>query len=61
MFTESMEYLEQYQAAQSLESYLGDPTNPDTIMSFKRVIEFDETEEFPEEAFKALHQWGTSL
>ncbi|MGK7932296.1 MAG: acyl-CoA dehydrogenase family protein [Microcystaceae cyanobacterium] len=56
-----MKQLRQYQAAQSLESYLGDPTNPESIMSFERTMKFDETEEFPEEAVQALHQWGTSL
>ncbi len=56
-----MKQLQQYQAAQSLENYLGDPVNPDNIMSFKQTMALDETEEFPQEAVKALHQWGTSL
>jgi alkylation response protein AidB-like acyl-CoA dehydrogenase len=53
--------LQQYEAAQALEQYLGDPENPDNTMSFKRAIETDESEEFPEAQMDLLHQWGSPL
>lgn len=39
---------EQYLSAQRLEMYLGDPADDSTAFSFKRVMEYDEREEFPE-------------
>jgi alkylation response protein AidB-like acyl-CoA dehydrogenase len=48
----------QYRAAESLEEYLGDPTDPGRISSFCRSMEIDEREEYPEEANSLLDQWG---
>lgn len=56
-----MNPLKQYEAAVALEQYLGDPANPENTMSFKRAIETDESEEFPEAEMNVLHQWGTPL
>jgi alkylation response protein AidB-like acyl-CoA dehydrogenase len=52
---------EEYQAAESLEEYLGDPLNPENIFSFKNSMELDEAEKYPEESCRLLHQWGVSL
>lgn len=56
-----MDKFKQYFAAEALEKHLGDPANPENIMSFKNSIDLDEQEKFPEEAVKLLHQWGTPL
>jgi alkylation response protein AidB-like acyl-CoA dehydrogenase len=56
-----MRSLKQYKAAEALEQYLGDPGNPENTMSFKRAIETDESEEFPDAEMNLLHQWGTPL
>ncbi|MEJ2855605.1 MULTISPECIES: acyl-CoA dehydrogenase family protein [unclassified Saccharothrix] len=42
---------------EELERYLGDPHDPATTMSFKRVLEFDEREEFPFELVGLLQRW----
>lgn len=39
----------QYATAEALEQQLGDPSNPKNIFSFKRSIELDEQEQYPEE------------
>ncbi|WP_111976830.1 acyl-CoA dehydrogenase [Algibacillus agarilyticus] len=44
----------QHQAAHKLEHALGDPNNPDSIMSYKRVMELDEQESFQEEFYQYL-------
>ncbi len=56
-----MNRLKQYEAAEALERYLGDPTNIENTLSFKHAIETDESEEFPEAEMNLLHQWGTPL
>ncbi|NEO57901.1 MAG: acyl-CoA dehydrogenase [Okeania sp. SIO3B5] len=52
-----MDKLKQYWVAEELERALGDPENPDSTMSFKRVIEIDESEEFPHEEIEWLYNW----
>jgi alkylation response protein AidB-like acyl-CoA dehydrogenase len=52
-----MHQLKQYWVAEALEKALGDPLNPDSVMSFKRVIELDEREEFPEGEINWLYNW----
>lgn len=52
-----MEKLKQYWLAEALEKALGDPLNPDSIMSFPRVIEIDESEEFPHREIDWLYDW----
>lgn len=52
-----MEKLKQYWVAEELERALGDPENPDSTMSFKRVIEIDESEEFPHQEIEWLYNW----
>jgi alkylation response protein AidB-like acyl-CoA dehydrogenase len=52
-----MHELKQYWVAQALEKDLGDPLNPDSTMSFKRVIEIDESEEFPDQEINWLYNW----
>ncbi|HBB32493.1 MAG TPA: isovaleryl-CoA dehydrogenase [Cyanobacteria bacterium UBA8803] len=52
-----MHQLKQYRLAEALEQDLGDPGNPDSVMSFKRVMELDEREEFPENEVNWLYNW----
>lgn len=52
-----MDKLKQYWVAEELERTLGDPENPDSTMSFKRVIELDESEEFPHQEIEWLYNW----
>ncbi|AFY77114.1 MAG: acyl-CoA dehydrogenase [Hydrococcus sp. C42_A2020_068] len=52
-----MHELKQYWVAQTLEKDLGDPLAPDSIMSFRRVIEIDESEEFPHQEIDWLYKW----
>lgn len=52
-----MEKLYQYSVAQALEKDLGDPRNPESIMSFSKVIEIDESEEFPHQQINWLYDW----
>lgn len=46
--------LPQFKLGQMLEEALGDPNNPDTLMSYKRIMELDESESFQEEFFQYL-------
>ena len=52
-----MHKLKQYWVAEALEKDLGDPRNPDSVMSFKSVVELDEREEFPEQELNWLYSW----
>jgi alkylation response protein AidB-like acyl-CoA dehydrogenase len=52
-----MQKLKPYWIAEALEKDLGDPLNPDSVMSFKRVIEIDEREEFPHSEVNWLYNW----
>ncbi|OKH26187.1 isovaleryl-CoA dehydrogenase [Hydrococcus rivularis NIES-593] len=52
-----MHELKQYWVAQTLEKDLGDPLAPDSIMSFRRVMEIDESEEFPHQEIDWLYKW----
>ncbi|MGF1478091.1 MAG: acyl-CoA dehydrogenase [Cyanophyceae cyanobacterium] len=52
-----MHKLKQYWVAETLEKDLGSPNNPDSVMSFKRVVELDEREEFPEQEINWLYNW----
>lgn len=52
-----MKELKQYWLAERLEKELGNPLNTDSVMSFKRVIEIDESEEFPEAEVNWLYNW----
>jgi alkylation response protein AidB-like acyl-CoA dehydrogenase len=45
-------------AAQDLELALGDPLSGDAPISFRTLVEHDEREESPSEAFEALRAWG---
>jgi alkylation response protein AidB-like acyl-CoA dehydrogenase len=47
-----------YSAAESLEEHLGDPLDPENLMSFKRSIDLDEAEAYPEAACRLLEEWG---
>jgi alkylation response protein AidB-like acyl-CoA dehydrogenase len=44
--------------AVDLEQALGDPFNPKAPISFGTLVEHDEREEPPSEAFEALRNWG---
>jgi alkylation response protein AidB-like acyl-CoA dehydrogenase len=52
-----MQHLKQYWVAEALERDLGDPCNPDSMMSFKQVIDLDEREAFPHEIIDWLYNW----
>jgi alkylation response protein AidB-like acyl-CoA dehydrogenase len=52
-----MHELKQYWVAEALEKALGDPLVPENPISFKRVIEIDESEEFPHEEIRWLYDW----
>jgi alkylation response protein AidB-like acyl-CoA dehydrogenase len=47
-----------YSTAEQLEEYLGDPLNPANVLSFKRAVELDEVEAYPEDASALLNRWG---
>jgi alkylation response protein AidB-like acyl-CoA dehydrogenase len=52
-----MEPLKPYWLAEKLEQDLGPAENPDSTMSFKRVVEIDESEAFPVEEIQWLYDW----
>ncbi|TAE59140.1 MAG: acyl-CoA dehydrogenase [Nostocales cyanobacterium] len=52
-----MQPLKQFWVAEALEKDLGDPGNPDSMMSFKQVMDLDEKEEFPDEIIDWLYNW----
>ncbi|MEC4812785.1 MAG: acyl-CoA dehydrogenase [Scytonema sp. PMC 1069.18] len=53
-----MQLPKQYRAAEQLEEYLGNPSNPENKFSFKRIVELDEQEEYPQEFFGLLDKWN---
>lgn len=52
-----MQQLKQFWVAEALERDLGDPDQPDNIMSFKQVMDLDEQEEFPHAIISWLYNW----
>ncbi|MDV3000833.1 MAG: Crotonobetainyl-CoA reductase [Chroococcopsis gigantea SAG 12.99] len=52
-----MHELKQYWVAEALEKDLGNPLDPENPLSFKKVMEIDEREEFPHEEIKWLYDW----
>ena len=52
-----MDQLKQYWVAQRLDKDLGDPWTPENVMSFKQVVDIDETEEFPHSEIEWLYNW----
>ena len=52
-----MDKLKQYWLAEKLEQDLGDPLTPENILSFKSVIDIDESEKFPEKEIEWLYNW----
>lgn len=50
--------LKQYQLAEQLEAALGNPQQPDSLMSFQRTAELDEAEQFPHDEIAWLYNWG---
>ncbi|MDJ0729825.1 MAG: acyl-CoA dehydrogenase [Crocosphaera sp.] len=52
-----MHQLKQYWVAQRLDKDLGDPWTPESVMSFKQVVDIDETEEFPHSEIEWLYNW----
>ncbi|TVQ42469.1 MAG: acyl-CoA dehydrogenase [Gloeocapsa sp. DLM2.Bin57] len=53
-----MDRRSQYHIAESLEQSLGDPYNPESVMSFAKVIAIDESEIFPQTEIDWLYDWG---
>jgi alkylation response protein AidB-like acyl-CoA dehydrogenase len=54
----AMQPLKQYWVAEALERDLGDPLNPDSMMSFKQVLNLDEQEAFPHDIINWLYNWN---
>ncbi|MBD2102743.1 acyl-CoA dehydrogenase [Leptolyngbya sp. FACHB-261] len=52
-----MHQLAQYQSAEALEQYLGDPCDTRNLLSFQHLIELDEREEFPAAEVASLYRW----
>lgn len=52
-----MHQLKQYWVAERLDKDLGDPLTPENVMSFKKVVDIDETEEFPHSEIEWLYNW----
>ena len=52
-----MAKFKQYEVAEALEKDLGNPHNPEAIMSFAQVINLDEKEAFPEAELTWLYNW----
>jgi alkylation response protein AidB-like acyl-CoA dehydrogenase len=50
--------LPQYDAAVRLEQLLGDPGNPQNLLSFRQAMAWDEQEQFPERAILRLRELG---
>lgn len=48
----------QLERVEALERALGDPAQPDALMSFKTTVGLDDRESFPEEAVAALDRFG---
>lgn len=48
---------DQVALAEELERYLGDPHDPTSPMSFAKVLDYDEREEFPYELVGLLQRW----
>lgn len=53
-----MKQLLQYKVAEKLDYDLGDPLNPDSQISWARVIEIDESEEFPHKEINWLYNYN---
>ncbi|MEO0533015.1 MAG: acyl-CoA dehydrogenase family protein [Cyanobacteria bacterium P01_A01_bin.123] len=51
------QHLKQYWLAEALERDLGDPNNPDNLMSFQQTAAIDESEEFPHQEIAWLYNW----
>ena len=47
-----------YHDAVRLERLLGDPANPENLLSFRNAMARDDQEQFPEAALLRLHQLG---
>ena len=52
-----MHQLKQYWVAERLDKDLGDPWTPESVMSFKKVVEIDESEAFPHSEIEWLYNW----
>lgn len=52
-----MSQLKPYWVAEALEKDLGDPLDPNSALSFQRIIEIDESEEFPQAEIDWLYNW----
>ncbi len=56
-----MQIPQQYRKAEELEAFLGSPLDPENALSFKRSVELDEAEQYPEQAGELLNEWGLHL
>lgn len=53
-----MNPLPQYHTPEKLEQDLGNPVHGDSLMSYEKVIQIDESEEFPHREIDWLYQWN---
>ncbi|MGA9768390.1 MAG: acyl-CoA dehydrogenase family protein, partial [Blastocatellia bacterium] len=54
-------FLKQYEKAEAFEQYLGDSFDPSRPFSFKRCVELDELEVYPQQACDQINDWGFHL
>lgn len=50
--------LHQYEVIEQLERYLGDPNDSDNPFSYRNVLNYDETETYPQELIDHVNRWG---
>ncbi|AFZ47358.1 acyl-CoA dehydrogenase domain-containing protein [Cyanobacterium stanieri PCC 7202] len=53
-----MNPLPQYHTPEKLEQDLGNPIHGDSLMSYEKVIQIDESEQFPHQEIDWLYQWN---
>ncbi|MGY6530728.1 MAG: acyl-CoA dehydrogenase [Cyanobacterium sp.] len=53
-----MNSLAQYHIPEKLEQDLGNPSHRDSLMSYEKVIQIDESEQFPHQEIDWLYQWN---
>lgn len=53
--------LKQFEAAQDLERFLGNPEDNNSFFSFEKIMALDEAEAYPEDLINAINTWGLHL
>jgi alkylation response protein AidB-like acyl-CoA dehydrogenase len=50
--------LAQYESADAIERWMGDPNDASCVLGLKRSMELDELEQYPEQACREIDRWG---